>query len=159
MVPWGWDVVSAVAVPGYGDACGAGEPFPVVGEPPGSGQAVPAAEFWPSDLAVFLAEPGRDSFPCVGVDRVEDPFRYTVTEVGRPSPQHSPEIFHEVSRVPVQSVPVGHGPHPVLDGGDRLLRGLGVDEVFVASSFPHPSDIEPEEVESFIDVDHLGLLR
>jgi hypothetical protein len=54
---------------------------------------------------------------------------------------------------------VGEGPDPLLDRGDRLGGGTGVDVALVTAAFPHPSDVEAEEVEAVVDVDHLGLLR
>jgi hypothetical protein len=55
--------------------------------------------------------------------------------------------------------PVRLGFHLVLDCLNSLLGRFGVDVVLLRSSFPHSSDVEPKKRESFVDMDHAGLLR
>src|SRR5215207_9642782 len=98
--PRGRDAVAAVAVPGHGDAGGAGEGDPVGGEPPAV-DAESAFQCWPAD-PVFAPQPGRDAFPGVGVDRAEGGFGHTVPEVVRPPAQHPTEEAQQVGRRHVQ---------------------------------------------------------
>lgn len=75
---------AAVAVAGDRHGGRAGEPDSVGCELPGSAHAEAAAQCWHPEAGVLVPQPAHDAAPCVGVDRAEGGFGYSVAEVVRP---------------------------------------------------------------------------
>lgn len=95
--PRGGDARTAVAVPGYRDAGGAGEDHPVAGESPASvtePAQIPAAD------AVLASQPPRDTSPRMGVDRVEGALGHSVPKTVRPPGQHPVQPQQQLIQVP-----------------------------------------------------------
>jgi len=99
--PGGRDVRAAVAVAGHGDAGGAGEHDPVVGDLPARA-AEAASELAAAGQVVFAADPSGQSPPGVVVDGIERRFGHRA--------ESSSPIPEEMSRDELVGIMVGARP-------------------------------------------------
>jgi hypothetical protein len=155
--PWCRDARSPVAVPGNRDRAGVEQRAPVVcGGPPAWQVAAPQRR--PRRARVSLAQPAHHPTPGVGVQVLEGGCRHAVTEVGTPAPQDRVEPVQQGGQLP-ESGSAGQRPDRVDDGGECLLRRVGVDADPVGAPLSPALDVPAEKVEALVKGDHLRLGR